>query len=335
MAYKPRHLMTLFLPALLLAGLAVSCTDTDILPDADAPSIDFGTPALTRGVVTSDADMDAFDVWGWYKLTGGSETATDTLVFNATPVTKKGDSWKYDNPQRWQPGNTYRFYAMYPSGQANIQLNSNGDITISGFDCFEDVDLMVAAKENVDCLVGQLPGRISMPFIHLLTSIEFVGKIDEASADIDDFSARIVSASLGGMCSKGDFKGSIAVCQEDKDAIRDGWNFANYTAEAPFDEVVYSTDDGKLTTDGVSIFGEILLFPQYVKQGLYFEITYEVNGVGREPVRIDLTSLPLSEWQAGMRYRYSFTVSDSDRILFDVPTVNPWEEATGGIIIVE
>ena len=90
-----------------------------------------------------------------------------------------------------------------------------------------------------------------------------------------------------------------------------------------------------MTTDGVSILGEILLFPQYVKQGLYFEITYEVNDVEREPVRIDLTSLPLSEWQAGMRYRYSFTVSDSDRILFDVPTVNPWEEATGGIIIVE
>lgn len=335
MAYKPRHLMTLFLPVLLLAGFAVSCTDTDVLPDAGTSSIDFGTPALTRGVVTSYADMDAFDVWGWYKSMKGSETTTDTQVFNATPVTKTGDGWKYDNPQRWQPGNTYRFYAVYPSEQANIQLDSSGDITISEFDCFEDVDLMVAAKENVDCLVGQLPGRISMPFIHLLTSIEFVGKIDEASADIDGFSARIVSASLGGMCSKGDFKGSIAVCQEDKDAIRDGWNFAKYTAEDPFDEVAYPTGEGKLTTDGVSIFGEILLFPQYVKQGLYFEITYEVNDVEREPVRIDLTSLPLSEWQAGMRYRYSFTVSDSDRILFDVPTVNPWEEATGGIIIVE
>ena len=197
MAYKPRHLMTLFLPALLLAGFAVSCTDTDVLPDAGTPSIDFGTPALTRGVVTSDADMDVFDVWGWYEPTGGGDVEQ---VFNATTVTKEStDSWKYDNPQRWQPGNTYRFYAVYPSGQANIQLTSSGDITISGFDCFEDVDLMVAAKENVDCLVGQLPGRISMPFIHLLTSIEFVGKIDEASADIDDFSARIVSASLGGM----------------------------------------------------------------------------------------------------------------------------------------
>lgn len=334
MAYKPRHLMTLFLPVLLLAGLAVSCTETEALPGADASSIDFATPALTRGVVTSADDMDAFDVWGWYEPT--EEGGTATQVFDSTTVTKESSgSWKYDNPQRWQPRNTYRFYAVYPSGQANIQLDSSGDITISGFDCFEDVDLMVAAKENVDCLVGQLPGRISMPFIHLLTSIEFVGKIDEASADIDGFSARIVSASLGGMCSKGDFKGSIAVCQEDKDAIRDGWNFANYTAKDPFDEVAYPTGGGKLTTDGVSIFGEILLFPQYVKQGLYFEITYEVNGVEREPVGIDLTSLPLSEWQAGMRYRYSFTVSDSDRILFDVPTVNPWEEATGGIIIVE
>lgn len=335
MAYKPRHLMTLFLPALLLAGFAISCTDTDVLPDAGTPSIDFGTPALTRGVVTSDADMDAFDVWGWYKSMKGSETTTDTQVFNATPVTKTGDGWKYDKPQRWQPGNTYRFYAVYPSEQTKIQLNSNGNIAISGFDCAEDVDLMIAAKENVNCFVEQLPGRISMPFFHLLTSVEFVGKIDGALEGIDGFSARVVSASLGGMYHEGDFTGSIAACQEDKEAIRDGWNFANYTVEVPFTEVVYQDSEGKLTTSGISIFGEILLFPQFVKQGFYFEIAYEVNGVEKAPIRIDLTSLPLSEWQAGMRYRYSFTVSDSDRILFDVPTVNSWEEATGGIIIVE
>ena len=48
-----------------------------------------------------------------------------------------------------------------------------------------------------------------------------------------------------------------------------------------------------------------------------------------------LASLPLAVWEAGKHYRYTFTISDNDRILFDTPTVNAWTEAVGGIIIVD
>ncbi len=43
----------------------------------------------------------------------------------------------------------------------------------------------------------------------------------------------------------------------------------------------------------------------------------------------------MSTWEAGRQYRYTFNISDRDRILFDTPTVNGWDEAVGGITIVD
>ena len=79
-----------------------------------------------------------------------------------------------------------------------------------------------------------------------------------------------------------------------------------------------------------------MVFPQALTSDVYFEITYSTDGgTNYTTQKVQLISSPLSVWEAGRRYSYSFTVSDNDRILFDVPTVNGWDEATGGIIIVD
>lgn len=317
MAYKPRHLMTLFLPVLLLAGFTVSCTDTDILPDAGTSSIDFGTPALTRGVVTSADGMDAFDVWGWYKPTEGGEVAQ---VFNATPVTKEStDSWKYDNPQCWQSGNTYRFYAVYPSfgatnkGYESASYDKGGNLTITNFDCTEGVDLMTASQEG--CVADKMIADgtpVAFTFQHLLARVNIMGHSEGGKANI-------TSASLTNVAIEGDYKGQQ-------------WQISESNDEYPI------VSNFELPATPTDISGDLLLLPQNVS-GIELRIEYQYPGIVSEGQSISKEatySLPVSiqNWEAGKSYKYSFTLI-GDYIIFDVPQVNEWNDASGGIIIVD
>lgn len=150
MASKLQFLMY-FIISVFSTFLAVACTsDNDVpFPDSEAPSIDFEGSALTRGIVNAADDMSAFDVWGWYSPISGTGTARQ--VFDATLVSRNGTTWTYDNIQRWQQGNSYQFYAIYPSfdaecGYESASCDQNGTFTINNFDCSktgdEAVDLL-------------------------------------------------------------------------------------------------------------------------------------------------------------------------------------------------
>lgn len=328
MAYKLRHLMTLFLPALLLAGFAVSCTDTDILPDADAPSIDFGTPALTRGVVTSDADMNAFDVWGWYEPTGGGDVEQ---VFNATTVTKKGDSWKYDNPQRWLLGNTYRFYAVYPSsgatnkGYESASYDKAGNLAITNFDCTKGVDLMTASQNCVADEMVENPTPVTFTFKHLLARVEFVVKRHSASVGITNFSPSVNSAKLYGMYATGDFDAT-------------GWELPgnNVGNRTDVNNPLVSMNDSKAVNNDPVTLLDVMLCPQTIEREFNFSIGFRTTDTGSYTNQtINLTTINLTKWEAGKHYRYTFTITPDDRILVEIPTVSEWGNASGGIIIVD
>ena len=123
----------------------------------------------------------------------------------------------------------------------------------------------------------------------------------------------------------------------DKEAISAGWAISTdesdrTTKNEPF---AVLSEEISVNADGTTLI-DALLFPQDLTIEYYFEVTYS-SASDREPCTstVPLVSLPLTTWEAGKHYRYTFTVSDEDRILFDTPTVNAWGEATGGIIIVE
>lgn len=319
MAYKPRHLMTLFLPVLLLAGFTVSCTDTDILPDAGISSIDFGTPALTRGVVTSADDMDAFDVWGWYEPTEGSGTTTQ--VFNAIPVTKKStDNWKYDNPQRWQSGNTYRFYAVYPSGLDNVDVSSNGKITIRTYNATANYDLMVA-NQTVSYASDAItsPGKVSFQFKHILANIVFAARTAPAVSESGQ-SMTITSFKLTGFPVTGSYNSG---------------NVPAWSVSTPQNERYSSTDPVKLTGTDYKELVSLLVFPQLLGtvegSSLRYEIVYEdaYQNEYESSGRLQAVSGDLSQWQEGKRYRYTMDLG-ADYILFGTPQVEEWEEMSGG-----
>lgn len=108
---------TLFIPAVAcLLGACTESTGPDMETSGNSGAIRFAGPAVTRAAI-DDADGmltdgNSFSVWGNYTDgTGG----TATSVFNAEKVTYVSGMWGYEGTRYWLPGNTYDFYALYPS----------------------------------------------------------------------------------------------------------------------------------------------------------------------------------------------------------------------------
>ena len=327
-------------PMTTVALLLTSCTNI-LVHDAeedgvDGMAIDFRTPALTRVAIESFTPGSSFSVWGWYV----PEDAANE-VFNATTVsTPNGSVWTYEGLRYWKADKTYSFYALYPSvtdlmanAATAAHYDEDGDLSVTAFDASKGYDLMAASALNIS---GSNTGKVAFTFGHLLARVEFVVKRNAAADGIEGFNPVIHSAKLYGMHKTADFLASAADLT-DKEAISAGWAISTdesdrTTKNEPF---AVLSEEISVNADGTTLI-DALLFPQDLTIEYYFEVTYS-SASDREPCTstVPLVSLPLTTWEAGKHYRYTFTVSDEDRILFDTPTVNAWGEATGGIIIVE
>ena len=312
MASKLQFLMY-FIISVFSTFLAVACTsDNDVpFPDIEAPSIDFEGSALTRGIVNTADDMSAFDVWGWYSPISG--TGTSQQVFDATLVSKNGTTWTYDNIQRWQQGNSYQFYAIYPSfdaecGYESVSCDQNGSFTINDFDCSktgdEAVDLMTAVQ-SVECGTDGYPGKVSMPFQHELARVNVV-------ATVEGGNAIVTNITFAGMTTSGDYSSTAR------------WS---NTATGSFT----NSTDQILNTEGVDLLGDMLLIPQDVS-GFTVTVDYTMDGV-EQPQKVITLPTTISRWEAGQSYKYTLAFKGNN-IIFTV-NVASWNHSTGGIITVE
>ena len=329
-----------YFPVTTVALLLTSCTNI-LVHDAeedgvDGMAIDFRTPALTRVAIESFTPGSSFSVWGWYV----PEDAANE-VFNATTVsTPDGSVWTYEGLRYWKADKTYSFYALYPSvtdlmanAATAAHYDEDGDLSVTAFDASKGYDLMAASALNIS---GSNTGKVAFTFGHLLARVEFVVKRNAAADGIEGFNPVIHSAKLYGMHKTADFSASAADLI-DKEVISAGWTISTdesdrTTKNEPF---AVLSEEISVNADGTTLI-DALLFPQDLTIEYYFEVTYS-SASDREPCTstVPLVSLSVRTWEAGKHYRYTFTVSDEDRILFDTPTVNAWGEATGGIIIVE
>ena len=83
--------------------------------------------------------------------------------------------------------------------------------------------------------------------------------------------------------------------------------------------------------------GEFFVFPsksltEYV---LHIEWRAGLDGTMRTESQDIILSSASRTWDAGKKYTYTFNISDTDHILFDTPAVQEWDDAAGGIIIVD
>lgn len=313
MASKLQFLMY-FIISVFSTFLAVACTsDNDVpFPDSEAPSIDFEGSALTRGIVNAADDMSAFDVWGWYSPISGTGTARQ--VFDATLVSRNGTTWTYDNIQRWQQGNSYQFYAIYPSfdaecGYESASCDQNGIFTINNFDCSktgdEAVDLMTAVR-SVECGTDGYPGKVSMPFQHELAKVNI-------KATVEGGNAIVTKITFSGMKTGGNYNASTDRWSDTKSG-----SFINETRQP-------------LDTKGVDLLGDMLLIPQNVNNDIKLKVEYILDGV--QQLKEFTLPATVEKWEAGKSYRYTITFKGNN-IVFTV-NVASWNHSTGGIITVE
>lgn len=275
------------------------------------------TSGMTKAAVTDVSEMKNIRVWGTYMRDGAS---TEVFGTEGQEVEHAGGAWTYSPVRYWVMGAKYDFYAVHPAEVTGVMVRDGG-IEIEGFDATKGHDLMAATASGISYAEVSKIQPVALNFKHLLARVELVGKLDGQSAEIvPGMAAKVEEASLYGMPGTGDYVGGTW----------GGFGVAT-TAEAPFASGV----EQDLTVEGISVFEEdVLLFPQQVERDFAIYVRYSVNGGEMQEQIIPLNGL-VGEFVAGKYYRFTFTVIDEDHILFAPPTVNNWNEATGGIIVVE
>lgn len=311
---------------LIIAGIAAatalaacSTTVTGSAEDA-APSaaIRFAA-APTKAAVTSEENMDAFAVWGWYRDASAGDATTPVAVFNETTVIRSSSGqWTYDGTRYWLLGKTYNFTALHPAGVENVTAADDGSITIEGFDATatgkDAVDLMLATAGDITPASISDIAPVGLKFEHLLARVNVLGAV------MGGGQMHVKEITLSGIPKEGDYENRQWTTSESTGVISGGEMLLNLTT-------------------GTDIFGDLLMIPQKV-ENFTVELSYWENDEGQNAENLKTASFALptgevTEWEAGKSYRYTFTKDVAGNIVFMKPVVTEWNTATGGIITVE
>ena len=308
-----------------IALIAVACS-TSVTENIDSATqngdraIGFATPAV-RSVIddADDTDFTAFDVWGWYAPTG--ETGNPAQLFGTDEggevVSRAGGPWSYEGQRYWQEGQTYHFYALYPSKLENANYDNDGTLTITDYDTKDQLktdDLMAASSSRV--YDGTDNSAVAFSFSHLLSrvtiSIKTVG-VKVTAAD----------AKLYGLHTTGSYSGS---------SDSGTWTVADTASDNAAPSFTNNETVIVEANDNASLWEDLLLIPQNVGK---LTLTLSLQREGEDsPTSYTLKlDSSIAQWQPGQHYNYVLTVS-VDAITFTTMEVPDWTSSFGGSIIV-
>lgn len=327
MRYMNRRKNALGILPLLAAVLlsTTSCTksmEQDMETAGDSGAIRFSLPTLTRSAIGSEDDLNtdgqSFSVWGCYRHTGG--TGSEVQIFdNTTVVYGSGTGWTYGGGlQYWHSGNTYDFYALYPSvetlGDAvSSVVCTDGTFTVEDFDATKGYDLMTAENTGIVVSADQsAPSAVALKFQHLLARVTFAARSEGGNATVR-------SISLEGLAVKGDYDSSTETA----------WSNTT-TGKVSVEKETTVTPAGN-----ADVSGDLLLIPQSLAGGVKLTVTYDTDAEKEKTASYTLPATTVSKWEAANHYRYSFTLTGGGYIVFDPPTVNAWSDAIGGNVTID
>lgn len=312
---------TLFISAVAcLLGACAESTDPDMETSGNSGAIRFAGPAVTRAAI-DDADGmltdgNSFSVWGNYTAVTSGTTMS---LFDAEKVTYVSGMWGYEGTRYWLAGNTYDFYALYPSvetlGDAVSSATcTDGTFTVKGFDATKGHDLMTAKQTGISVVAGQPepPGPVALKFQHLLARITFAARSEGGNATVH-------SISLEGLAVKGDYDSSTETA----------WSNTTKGNVSVVKEI-------SVTPAGdADVSGDLLLIPQSLTDGVKLTVRYDTDAEEGKTASYTLPATTVSMWEAAIHYRYSFTLTGGGYIVFDPPTVNAWSDAIGGNVTID
>ena len=303
---------------LSIAGalLLTACADQQSRePQLDTAAIGFAT-SVTRsatGPVSGFAAGDGFDVWAQMVMTdaGGSPlTGTPVTVFSEEPVTTAdGTVWSYVNTKYWEVAD-YAFAAIFPAevDGASVAFDTSGNpvFKIDNYNATANYDLMTASQT---ASYSGTASPVQFQFEHLLSRVSIAGRAENGNVTIN-------SITLTGVSESGSYDSAS------------GWS--GLAAGNGF-----TASNIQLNGTTADVIGNKLMIPQPVG-GMEVSVNYKPDGASASlsaTYELPVTEF-VSSWEPGRSYRYTFVVY-GNRIIFDKPTVTAWDDATGGIIVVE
>lgn len=296
--------------------LLTACADQQSRePQLDTAAIGFAT-SVTRsatGPVSGFAAGDSFDVWAQMVMTdaGGSPlTGTPVTVFSEEPVTTAdGTVWSYVNTKYWEVAD-YAFAAIFPAevDGASVAFDTSGNpvFKIDNYNATANYDLMTASQT---ASYRGTASPVQFQFEHLLSRVSIAGRAENGNVTIN-------SITLTGVSESGSYDSAS------------GWS--GLAAGNGF-----TASNIQLNGTTADVIGNKLMIPQPVG-GMEVSVNYKPDGASASlsaTYELPVTEF-VSSWEPGRSYRYTFVVY-GNRIIFDKPTVTAWNDATGGIIVVE
>lgn len=296
--------------------LLTACADQQSRePQLDTAAIGFAT-SVTRsatGPVSGFAAGDSFDVWAQMVMTdaGGSPLmGTPVTVFSEEPVTTAdGTVWSYVNTKYWEVAD-YAFAAIFPAevDGASVAFDTSGNpvFKIDNYNATANYDLMTASQT---ASYRGTASPVQFQFEHLLSRVSIAGRAENGNVTIN-------SITLTGVSESGSYDSAS------------GWS--GLAAGNGF-----TASNIQLNGTTADVIGNKLMIPQPVG-GMEVSVNYKPDGASASlsaTYELPVTEF-VSSWEPGRSYRYTFVVY-GNRIIFDKPTVTAWDDATGGIIVVE
>ena len=303
---------------LSIAGalLLTACADQQSRePQLDTAAIGFAT-SVTRsatGPVSGFAAGDSFDVWAQMVMTDAGDsplTGTPVTVFSEEPVTTAdGTVWSYVNTKYWEVAD-YAFAAIFPAevDGASVAFDTSGNpvFKIDNYNATANYDLMTASQT---ASYRGTASPVQLQFEHLLSRVSIAGRAENGNVTIN-------SITLTGVSESGSYDSAS------------GWS--RLAAGNGF-----TASNIQLNGTTADVIGNKLMIPQPVG-GMEVSVNYKPDGASASlsaTYELPVTEF-VSSWEPGRSYRYTFVVY-GNRIIFDKPTVTAWDDATGGIIVVE
>lgn len=302
-------------------ALLYGCSKAVVIDDASVgKSIQFnaGGPVGKAAIVGDFPDGSAFSVWG--RMVKDSQTA---MAFDGETVTKSSNVWRYDGTRYWIPGWTYDFYAVYPAGTDAVLPATENVINITGFDCSatgaDAKDLMTAFASGMSYDGKTPPGPVSLNFAHQLTRLDFVGKSVGGKATIHK--VEVSGITISADC--------VVTRLNDNSSSSEWLNGNTGSLNSAID-----TELDAASTENKSVVGDIMVIPQTLENAKV-TVTYSTDTESNKTAEYSLSIQGLTAWEAGKSYRYSFEVTGGGYLVFGKPTVNTWNHATGGNVIID
>ena len=313
--------------ALTVLMTALSCGRVQEAEDA---YISFSAGlARTKAPVGSASDISGFAVKAYHETT---EILPPSPSESWTSVIRNADGrWEYQPLQPWQEG-MYYFGAVYPEPSddrhfsADLIIPKDGGTAGFGmqieyyYSPQADEDLMTAVYTRSYSQAEGNSSPVVLNFGHLLSRVTLVGRaaVEGISVESVTFSGMHVCGSYNSDESQQPVWTPVA--RDHNGAVIARGSFAGQ-----------SLSDMTVEQD-YTLLEDLMLIPQDPSQSV-ISITYSVGSGASVTKSQPLPSAPF--WESGKSYRYKFTIIDDERIIFDIPEVDPWDNASGGIIIVE